>query len=559
MNTDYKAKFDRYIDSVMTGKRICGNYERKAVERHVNDIKKNKKFYFDKKAGIKACNFFKLLKHWKGTKAGQEIILEGWEVFIVASIFGWKNVKTNYRRFSYADIVMARKNGKTSLAAGIALYMLVADNEPGAEIYSSGMDSKQASICWECATQFAKKSPLLSKVITFYKHSIFIEETASSFKPLTKDSKNKDGLNPHLAVCDERHAWTSNNLFNVIKSGMGSRKQPLILSITTAGLNLSLPYFKEYIYLKQILDGTINQDNQFAIIFELDEEDNWKDKRCWRKANPNLGVSVYKSYMDEEFKEALKKGGENEVNFKTKNLNMWVDAPTVWIQDDKVAQCNFDTKEDDLLGKECWCGFDFASHVDIVALAMYFPTVKNKPFKMVFWIPKQKIIDATDRVDYRKWQQQGLITATEGDFIDIDKIVADIVALAKIYQIRNFAFDPYKMYHGVIQGLIKEGLENVMDEFPQNIKNMSEPTKELERLICSQEIDLMHNQVLRWMFRNVVIFRDINANIKVDKAKSINKIDGVVACINALGGYMSESANEKGSPIYVNHELRVLR
>lgn len=553
---NYKTRIKSYIKNVLKEPRTCGKYEFLAVKRHEEDKKNLKGYYFDEAAGLKACNFFNLLKHWKGDAAGEQIILEGWEAFIVYAIFGWKK-KTGVRRFNYADVVVARKNGKTTLASGIALYMMVADGESGAEIYSAGVDRGQAAICWESSYQIAQKSPLLSQMITFYKHSIFTESLASSYKPLSRDSKNKDGLNPHCAICDERHAWPTNEIFNVIKSGMGARSQPLVFSITTAGFDTAYPYFKQYGILKQILEGNIKQENQFAVIYEMDKDDDWKDEKSWKKANPNLGVSVSLDYMRNEFREAQQKGGENEVNFKTKNLNMWVDAPEVWIPDEKVAACDLGVSEMDLLGKQCYAGFDFASHVDIVALALFFPT--EKAIKMFFWIPEEKMREQQDIVDYRLWKEQGYLSTTPGDMIDIDYIVSDICKIAKRYRVKNFAFDPYKMYHGVIQGLYKEGLSEIMDEFPQSIKYMSEPTKELERLILTKEVDLMQNPVLRWMFKNVVLYRDPNSNIKLDKGKSVNKIDGVVAIVDALGGYMSINDKSEAKEIYTNHSFRSIR
>jgi Phage terminase-like protein, large subunit len=234
---------------------------------------------------------------------------------------------------------------------------------------------------------------------------------------------------------------------------------------------------------------------------------------------------------------------------------MWVDAPEVWIQDDKIAECDLGVREDELIGKVCYAGFDFASHVDIVALALYFPN--EKAIKMFFWIPEEKMKEQSDIVDYRLWKSEGYVITTPGDMIDIDYIVNDISKIAKRYNFKNFAFDPYKMYHGIIQGLKNTGMDEILDEFPQSIRNMSEPTKELERLILSKEIDLLGNPVLRWMFKNVVLYRDPNGNIKLDKGKSINKIDGVVAIVDALGGYMSESDNCK--EIYTTHEFRSIK
>ena len=229
-----------------------------------------------------------------------------------------------------------------------------------------------------------------------------------------------------------------------------------------------------------VLRGDVKEESTFALIYSPDKEDDWKDPAVWTKACPNLGVSVYEDFMQMEFEQALNKGGTTEVNFKTKNLNLWVDAPDVWIQDEKVAACNYGTTEDDLIGQECYAGLDLAAHVDINALALYFPKLRHPAFRMYFWIPEDKILQKEDRVDYRQWQKEGWINVTPGGVVDIDIMVSELSAILRKYDVRNLAFDPAKAYNGVIQGLQKEGFDDILDQFSQGIQNMSEPTKQLE-------------------------------------------------------------------------------
>lgn len=552
----YKEKALTYIDRVMSGVRVAGRYERLAVERHLRDLRyaTEKMLYFDEKEAKKAMASFALLKHYKGEWAGRELELEDWQCFIVWCLFGWYRVG-GVRRFNYATVEVARKNGKTTFAAGIALYMMVLDGESGAEVYSAAVDRDQAKICWDAAKQMVEKSGALGKYLTTYTTSIVMMSTASSFKPLSRDSGNKDGLNPHCAICDERHAWQTDDIFNVIKSGMGARRQPLVFTITTAGFNMESPYYQARRVAIDVLEGVKEQDNEFAIIFCPDKEDDWKSREAWEKANPNLGVSVSYEYMERELQDAVNKGGTTEVNFKTKNCNMWVDAPDVWISDDIIQANNRGVTEEELEGMECYGGLDLASHVDINAMALYFPEVQA--VRMWFWIPEGKVLEKEDKVDYRRWKEGGWITVTPGDVIDIDYQVADIAKICQRYDVRNLSFDPAKAYHGTIQGLQREGLDDILDEYGQSIMNMSEPTKRLEALLRGRELDLMENPVLRWMFRNVVIYRDPNDNIKLDKRKSIEKIDGVVALVDALGGMMSEEAEKK--VLYRNHGLRTVR
>lgn len=557
----YISRINNYIDSVMLGKRTAGRYEKLAVERYLRDIdRKDWTYYHDKDAAIEALLFFNVLRHFEGEWAGKDLDLEGWQAFIVWNLFGWKKKSNGRRRFTYADILVARKNGKTTFAAGIGLYMFTLDGERGAQVFSAAVDKSQASICWSAAKEIIKQSPALKSLIKTFHSSLVVESTVSSFKPLSKETKNKDGLNPHCAICDERHAWKTNEIYDVIKSGMGARSQPLVLSISTTGFDMDAPYFKDMKVMYEVLEGTKVKENQFIMIFQPDKNDDWKDPKTWEKANPNYGVSVSEDYFYGELEDAINKGSTTEVNFKTKNLNLWVDAPDVWVSDDVIAANNYDIDEDELLGQECYCGLDLASHVDINALALYFPNHPKKHVKFLFFMPESKVIgvESKDNEEYREWMERGWLITTPGDMIDIEIMTSKILSELKKYNVKNLSFDPYKAYHGVIQGLQKGGIADILDEYQQNISNMSEPAKELQRLLLSKQFNFMHNPVIRWMFRNVVMYKDANGNIRPDKRKSTGKIDGVVSLINALGGYMSKTAVDNSKEAYANHSLRVI-
>lgn len=544
---------ETYIKNVVSGKKIAGELEILSVKRHLSDLENSAKtgYYFNKNAALKAFAFFSLLRHSKGEFAGRPFELSDWQMFIVWCLFGWMR-SDGSRRFRYAYVEVARKNGKTTFAAAIALYMLVLDGEDGAEVYMAATTRGQARICWTEARNMVGKSSALTKKIQRWSHALTMESTLSKMEPLSRDSDKLDGLNPHFAVIDEFHAHKTDDLYNVLKSATGARRQPMLFTITTAGFDKLGPCFsmrKTYI---DILKGIKEQENTFVIIFTLDEVDDWKDPKNWGKSNPNLGVSVKAEYLNEEFNSAVNRGGSEEVNFKTKNLNVWVDAPTVWIQDELVVSCRHGVMDEELTGQVCYAGLDLASHVDITALALYFPELKA--VKVHYWIPEAKVEEESDRVDYKRWVAQGRIFTTEGNVIDIDTHVDQIYEIVKRYNCRNIAFDPAKAYHGTVQGLQKKGLNQVLDEFDQGIRSMSEPTRELERMVTGGEIDLMGDPVLRWMFRNAVAVKDANDNIKLHKAKSQNKIDGLIAVVNAIGGYMS---GKKPEP-YKDTELKFL-
>lgn len=547
----YKDKALAYIDRVMSGRRNAGELERLAVERHVRDLEcaMEKGLYFDERAAKRALAFCQLVKHYQGEWAGREFEPEDWQCFILWSLFGWKT-KGGVRRYTHAAIEVPRKNGKTMLGAVIALYGLVADGESGAQIYSAAVDKDQAAICWKAAAEIINQSPVLQKRLKVWTSSISYEAQGAFYKPLSKETKNKDGLNPHFAICDEMHAWPTDDIYNLIRSGMGARRQPLIFSITTAGFNMSLPYYQMRRTFVDILRGVKQDERTFALIYCPDPDDDWHDPKTWYKASPNLGVSVYEEFMQTEYQQAVIKGGSTEVSFKTKNLDMWVDAPDVWIRDELVARCDYGTTDADLEGEVCYAGLDLASHVDINALALYFPDREQPAFRFYFWIPEDKVLEKEDRVDYRQWHKEGWIRITNGNVIDIDELVADLTGILRKYDVQTVAYDPAKAYHGVIQGLQKEGFDDLLSEYPQSITNMSEPTKRIEADVMSGAVDLMGNPVIRWMFRNVVIYRDANDNIKMDKKRSIEKIDGCVAMANAYGAYMADADDTGGMEVY---------
>lgn len=521
-----------------------------ACQRYLDDWKRDD-IYFDWKAVEKFVAFSSSLKHFKGEFAGKPIDLEPWQIFIVANVFGWKKLATGKRRYTYADVFVPRKNGKTTFAAVIALYCMMLDGEEGAEVYAAAVDREQAKICFEASKEIIKKS-MFSRLVKTYTSSIVYSKTTSSYKPLSKETKNKDGLNPSCAVCDERHAWQTNEIFEVIKTGLGARSQPLVFSISTAGNDTSLPYFSDIKFLKEVMLGIKEKDNHFIMLYTPDEEDAWDDPMTWHKVNPNYGISLSPTYMENEYLEAKQKGGSTLAAFCTKNLNKWVDSPTVWIDDDTVIENNHDLDESLLLGEECYVGIDIASKTDLTCASFYFP--RYKAFKCLFIIPEAKVIELEDRVDYRRWAEQGWVTVSPGKVIDEEWYMERFKIELDKYDIKCIAYDPWGMWN-MLQKFGR--YQEVLMEYQQSIRYMSVPTKWYESAMLKNELNLMHNPILRWNMKNVVIYIDPNANIKLDKARSRNKIDGVVACVNAVGGWLNLTSGET-KEIYVSHGLRTI-
>ena len=548
------SRVHAYAKAVRDGSIPSCHMVRLAVDRWFADWERDD-IYFDERAFNQFVRFSKMLKHFKGAFAGKPILLEDWQLFICANIFGWKLKSTRKRRFTYADVYVPRKNGKTTFAAVIALYMLIFDNEAAAEVYAAAVDRNQAKICYDASAELIRNSALADYVRVFRKGSIVVEETASAYKPLSKDTKNKDGLNIHCGICDERHAWRTNEIYEVLKTGVGARSQPLIFSISTAGTDTSYPYYSDLEFLRQVLLGLKQKDNHFIMLYEPDEGDRWDDPATWRKVNPNFGISLGEKYMADECQEAKEKGGSTLAAFQTKNLNMWVDAPEVWIPDDDVAANAAPFDEAQLAGAECYVGIDLASKTDLTATAFFFP--KYNVVKFLFTLPEAKIQDKgveDDVVDYRLWREQGWITIAPGKVLDEDWYLAQLMGELGKYNIKCIAFDPWGMWD------LKTRFgkyEAKLLEYQQSIKFMSVPTKDLEARVLRHELNFLGNPVLRWMFRNVVIWRDPNANIKLDKGRSRNKIDGVVALVDAIGGYLTKNAGKKQP--YHDHPLRTIQ
>ena len=544
-------RVEAWCDSVLDGSILSCQLVRKAVERWQADLLRED-LLFDESAFNRFCRFAREFKHYKGDLAGRRFEPEDWQLFIFANLIGLKRRETGKRKYTYADIYVPRKNGKTFLAAIFAAYFLLKDGEAGPEVYTAAVDQAQARLCYDASAELIRGS-IFSVDIKPYQWGMKSPKNSGVFKPLSKDTKNKDGLNISAAICDERHAWPSTEIYDVIKTGMGARSQPMLLSISTAGTDTSYPYFADIETYRDILLGLKEKDNHFLMLFSPDDGDRYDDPITWRKVNPNLGVSLSEDYMRNECEEAKLRGGTYLVAFCTKNLNMWVDAPTVWIPDDDVAANNAPFDRTQLLGSDCYVGIDFARKTDILAVALWFPRYLVAEFRFV--VPETKIQEVEDRVDYRKWKEQGWIVESPGNVTDEDWFMDYLLQELGKYRIRCIAYDPWGMWNVV--GKFGAYTDKLL-EYQQSIRYMSVPTKWMESAVLKHELNFLDNPVIRWMFKNVVIYTDPNANIKLDKARSRNKIDGVVALADAIGGWLTKTSG-KSEEIYTDHSLRVVQ
>ena len=546
-----KNDVQAYIDGVLSGEIIACKYVKLAVQRHLKDLKTGRErgLYFDPKTAQLVIDFFSLLQHTRGEWAGKEFILAGWQLFIVWALFGWKKADGSRRfRISYSEV--ARKNGKTVFAAGIGLYLLLMDGEIGAEIFSAATKLDQARIIHQEAIRMVRQSQSLKQRAKICINNIHVVETGSKFEPLGADAKTLDGLNPSGATIDELHAHPDSSVWDVLRSAMGARRQPLLFAITTAGFNTQSFCYQQRDYAIKVLEGVIEDDSFFAIIFTLDEKDDWKNENVWLKANPNLGVCVDIEDMRDMCKEAIESPGKLN-NFLCKKLNVWTTQKVRWVNPEKWNACNAQINESSLVGKPCYAGLDLSSNTDITAFVMLFPldalllstgrlTAESQgQFVVVprFWIPKEKARERErrDRVPYLTWAQQGFIKLTEGNVVDYAVIQADVFEDFGKFDVQGIAFDRWN-FEAIRQRLLSEGVnENKMIAFGQGYASMSAPMKELEKLYLGRQLVHNNNPVLKWMADNVMTRTDPAGNIKPDKEKSSEKIDGIVALIMALG------------------------
>lgn len=537
---------EQYVSDVLSGKKVAGKSEIAAVQRYVNDKKRalDCGFYLDTKAGEKAINFIQKLKHTKGKWAGKFLLLAPWQKFIVFNLFAWRKADGT-RRFRYAYVEVARKNGKTALAAGIALYMLFAEKEPRAEVYSVATVKDQAKLCFNDSVAIVKQTSLSQRMRVF-RDSILYEQLGAYFKPLSSDDGIHDGYSPYCVIVDEYHAHKDNGMLDVMRSGMAARTQPLVFIITTAGFNKNYPCYAYRQNAKNVMNGIVEDDSLFAIIFEMDAEDDWTDPHCWAKANPNLGISVDYEYLAGEVKDAQNRP-EAVRGVKTKNLNMWVDAETTWILDEMWQKCSGSLTLADVEGCKCWGGLDLSNISDITAFVLLFEIEDKLALVPKFWIPEDKLQEkiAKENVGFAEWVQKGYVTVTPGNILDYDFVKTDIMNLAEKYDVSSIAYDRWNSSQTIIQ-LQDEGLE--MSPFGQGYGSMSAPSKEFEKMVLAGKIEHFGNPVLRWMLASTAIQTDPAGNIKPDKRKSSQKIDGIVASIMALGEMMTAKAKEEKNP-----------
>ena len=485
----------------------------------------------------RAVAFINSLKHTKGVWYGQNFNLLPWQTKIVRDIFG--TLKPNgYRQYNTAYVEIPKKQGKSELAAAIALYLTCADNEPGAEVYGCAADKQQASIVFDVAVEMINQCPALQKrckIIASQKRIVYLPLN-SFYQVLSAESYTKHGLNVHGVIFDELHAQPNRALYDVMLHGSGdARKQPLFFLITTAGTDRNSICWEVHQTAEDILAGRKHDDSFYPVIYGLKDEDDWTDEKNWYKANPSLDITVDVDKIRQAFNRAKDDPAEENL-FRQLRLNQWVKQSVRWMPMDKWDLCSFEIDIESLKGRTCYAGLDLSSTTDITALSLVFPPEDENDKYIIlpyFWLPEETIPLRVrrDHVPYDIWQKKGLVMTTEGNVVHYGYIEKFIEELGKIYNIKEIAYDRWGAVQ-MVQNL--EGMGFTIVPFGQGFKDMSSPTKELMKLVLEKRIAHGGNEVLRWMMDNVYVKTDPAGNIKMDKEKSTEKIDGAIATVMAL-------------------------
>ena len=484
--------------------------------------------------------------HVKGSLAGQAFILEPWQHAIVAILFGYVR-PDGTRRFREALIYVPRKNGKTTLLAALVLLVMFTDDEIGAEIYSAAAEREQACLVYDqCRGMIYNNDAFdeAAKVYTATKAIVFPEQ-GTSYKALSADAKTKHGFNTHFAVVDELHAQPNSELVDVLMTSTGSRDQPMIVHITTADYSRESICNTKYNYAKGVIEGRVDDNRFFPVIYEAKKEDDWTSPAIWAKANPNLGISLKLDYMKAECERA-KVEPSYENTFRRLHLNVQTEQADRWLSLEKWDNCAGDVPALDmpelLAGDDCWAGLDLSATTDITALVLYFP--EKNVLLNYFWIPGDTMRRREKRsgVPWAAWARAGYVDVTDGDVVDYDYIRAKINELKTKFNIQGVGYDPWNATTLALTMQDQDGIN--MIEFRQGYASINAPSKELERMMIEGKLNHGGHPVLREMAAHVAIKSDPAGNIKPDKKKSTDRIDGIVAAVMAIGLNMRETVTQ---------------
>ena len=537
-----------YAKQVVAGEILACKWVKAACQRQLNDLArykgKDSPYRFNPKLvdrqgrsfrpADNLCALIEQLPHVKGPLAGKTITLEPWQVFILTTVFGWVKADGT-RRFRRTYIEVPRGNAKSTLSSAVALYMLAADGEGGAEVYSLATTRDQARIVFGDAQNMARRSPGFRNrfSVNVGAHNMHVLVSGSKFEALSAEGSTLDGLNIHFGCVDELHAHKTRTVYDVVETGTGKRDNSLLWVITTAGSNRAGICYEVRTFVTKLLERVFEDDTQFGIIYGLDDGDDWGSEEALVKANPNWGISVRPEILGPLQAKAMQLPSAVN-NFKTKHLNEWVNADTAWMDMRAWEACGDASLElDAFVGQPCWIGLDLASKTDIAAMVLVFQHPEMAGAYVAFgryYLPEDTV-NASGNSQYAGWMRTGRLVVTPGNVIDFSWIEADLLDAASRYAVQAVAFDPFQATQ-LSTRMLAEGLP--MIEVRPTVLNFSEPMKTLEALVLQKKLAHDTDPVLTWMASNVVAHLDAKDNIYPRKERAENKIDGIVALIMAL-------------------------
>lgn len=528
-----KKKYIQYAEDVLSGKIVTGHYIKLAAERFFR-LMYNERYEFREDKVEQVCGFISIIHHYTGKHAGKPFVLEAWQEWIVASMYGFYLRGTNERLVQSAYIEMARKQGKSAFASALCLYHLIADGEMNAEVYMAANSKDQAKVSFNMASNFSKMLDPGKEFLDPYRDTIKYERTLSFLKVLAADSSKLDGPNASMYLIDEYHAAKNSGVKDVLQSSQGMRENPMAVIITTAGFDRLGVCYQYREMCTEVVSGLKEDDTLFIAIYCLDKEDDWKDEAVWVKSNPNLGVTVQTKYLKTQVRKAINTPSD-EVGIKTKNLNIWCDAEKTWIKDDYILSASANVNLKEYNGLDCFIGVDLSSTSDLTSFSVMIPTTEKMVWKTFYFLPEAALTEKRFKELYGEWARQGALCITPGNVVDYDFILNKIMEIGQILNIVTIGYDSWNATQFVIN-CTEKGLP--MEPYSQSIGNFNKPTKELERLLLSGVAVIDNNIITRHCFRNVVMARDKNGNTKPSKQYEEKKIDGVIAMIEALGVYL---------------------
>ncbi len=573
-----------------SGDRPIGELERAVYLRHVADLKKGSRrgLWFDEEAADRAIEFIsRFCCFTKGEYAGRPFALSPWQAFIVRAIFGWMRLPKGMaaraaarvpqarrlsegivRRFDSAFLEVARKNGKTELAAAIALYLLIADGEPAAEVYSAATKHDQARLVFDAARRMVKFGRAgLGSVVLALKNSVAAPASDSFFQPLSAEYSSLDGLNIHGAIVDELHAHRNREVLEVLSTATGARRQPLVLVITTAGSDVAGIGYEEHEYALRILRGQVEDDRRFVYIACADSAEKWTDEKELRKANPNWGVSVKPDTIREAVARAVRAPARRRAVLRY-HFNLWINEKDAWIDFESWKACAVEYVPEDLRGRPCFAGLDLSKTTDLTALALVFPPsapvaitpaakalAERWAVLVYYWCPEAAVHarEGQDAAPFLAWVDSGHIEMTGGGGVDYDAIAARLLEVDGMFDLKQIGFDPWNAHKFISDMENQSGMPEFI-RVSQTTKDLNAPMKELERLILTKTFAHNSNPVLDWNVFNCVVRATPEGNIKPDKGASRDLIDGVSAMATAAAVALAH----QGESVYLQRGVILL-